>query len=130
MDPAERRQIAKDMGNMVLEATGLPLRSNSDDSRRIKAALNAGTYNKVNFGLGTSHEANASQEIDDDETNSDDDLNNEPTGKDRALVAKALQTGRKLQRRSVRYYDQLSKPRRMPRKELRWKPKRELRRMW
>ena len=25
MDPAERRQNAKDMGNMVLEATGLPL---------------------------------------------------------------------------------------------------------
>jgi len=74
MDPAERRQIAKDMGNMVFEATGLPLRSNSDDSRRIKAALADGTYDKVNFGLGTSHEANASQEIDDDESDDDDDL--------------------------------------------------------
>jgi len=74
MDQDGRRQIAKDKGNMVLVSTGLTVRSNSDDSRRVKAAIDAGTYTKVDFGLGTSHEANASQEIDDDESNDDDDL--------------------------------------------------------
>jgi len=45
------------------------------------------------LGLGTSHETNASQEIDDDETNSDNDLKHEPTAKDQAIVAKELAIG-------------------------------------